>query len=365
MKIAKRTAHRQPSAFKLAVYAIIVNSLEILAALGLTLYLFLGQMSTALSKSAVVFLSVVVILGAVVDIREAVDTIRVRHDRDSLDETVQAMTDQNHALRAQRHDFLNHLQVVYGLMEMQEYDDAMHYLEEVYGDIRSLGKTLRTANAPVNALLMAKAEECREKGIDFETEIHARWERLPIRDWEMCRCLSNLIDNARDAVAETRHPKIRVTLEENMKQYAFTVRNNCPRIPEAIADSIFEAGFSGKGEGRGMGLFITRKTLEEAGGGITVESNDRWTAFRGFVPVCRGQAFPDKQRTRRTNPVRSVPDNPPARNDLKGGQTAERRDPVIPRPGTPAGSSAASPPEGRKGIRGGSAHRCPQRLPAP
>lgn len=285
MKIAKRQTRRQPNAFKLAVYAIVVNSLEILAALGLTLYIFLGRNAGALSKSAVVFLSVVVTLGAIVDIREAVDTIRVRHDLNSLDETVQAMTDMNHALRAQRHDFLNHLQVVYGLMELKEYDEAMRYLEEVYGDIRSLGKSLRTANAPVNALLMAKAVECREKGIDFETEIHARWEHLPLKDWEMCRCLSNLIDNARDAVEKTRHPKIRVTLNEDLRQYSFTVRNNGPRIPMEIADSIFEAGFSGKGEGRGMGLFITRQTLEEAGGGITVESNDRWTSFRGFVPV--------------------------------------------------------------------------------
>ncbi|MBQ8136170.1 MAG: Spo0B domain-containing protein [Clostridia bacterium] len=285
MKMTRRPRRKQPDAFKLAVYAIIVNVLEIISALGLTVYLFMGKSPNALSKTAVVFLSVVVTLGAIVDIREAVDTIRVRHDLNSLDETVQAMTDQNHALRAQRHDFLNHLQVIYGLMEMKEYDDAMHYMEEVYGDIRSLGKTLRTANAPVNALLMAKSEECREKGIDFETEIHARWERLPIRDWEMCRCLSNLIDNARDALKDTRHPKIRVYLDENMKECSFTVRNNGPRIPEEIAESIFEAGFSGKGEGRGMGLFITKQTLEEAGGSISVESNDRWTAFRGVLPL--------------------------------------------------------------------------------
>ncbi len=291
MKMTHRPRRRQPDAFKLAVYAIIVNVLEIISALGLTVYLFMGKAPNTLSKTAVVFLSVVVTLGAVVDIREAVDTIRVRHDLNSLDETVQAMTDQNHALRAQRHDFLNHLQVIYGLMEMKEYDEAMRYMEEVYGDIRSLGKTLRTANAPVNALLMAKAEECREKGIDFETEIHARWEHLPIRDWEMCRCLSNLIDNARDALKDTRHPKIRVYLNETMKECSFTVRNNGPRIPEEIADSIFEAGFSGKGEGRGMGLFITKQTLEEAGGGITVESNDRWTSFHGTLPL----ALPKKQ----------------------------------------------------------------------
>ncbi len=270
---------------KLAVYAVVINSLEIIAALGLTLFLFLGQKwDGVLGRTTVVFLSLVVVLGAVVDIRSAARTLRIRADNDSLGETVEAMTEQNRALRVQRHDFLNHLQVVYSLMEMEEYPEAMKYISQVYGDIRRVSSGLKTASAPVNALLTAKAGECAEKGIQFDLEVNARWEHLPIQDWEICRCLSNLIDNAAEALKNTRHPKIRVQLGETLEQFSFSVRNNGPRIEKEHLQTIFEAGFSLKGNGRGMGLYITRQTLREAGGDITVESSDRWTVFSGFLP---------------------------------------------------------------------------------
>ncbi len=268
---------------KAALFAAAVNILEILAAMGLTATVYLAD-SGSLARTAVVFLSVIVILGAVVDIREAVAAIRVHADVNSLDETVQAMTLQNRQLRVQRHDFLNHLQVVYSLMEMKDYDEAMEYITQVYGDIRSVGKSLKTASAPVNALLMAKGQECREHGIQMEIQVRARWEELPIADWEICRCLGNLIDNARDALKDTRHPKIRVTLTEDVKGFGFSVWNNGPRIGEDVLESIFEAGFSLKGEGRGMGLYITRQTLRDAGGDIRVESSDRATVFTAFIP---------------------------------------------------------------------------------
>ena len=277
---------------KAAMLAAAVNILEILAAMGLTVTVYLAH-SGRMAKTAVVFLSLIVILGAAVDIREAFAAIRAHADVYSLDETVQAMTLQNRQLRVQRHDFLNHLQVVYSLMEMEEYDEAMKYIGHVYGDIRSVGKNLKTASAPVNALLMAKTQECRERGIQMETEVRARWDDLPIADWEICRCLGNLIDNARDALKDTKHPRIRVTLTEDVKGYGFQIRNNGPRIPEDVIGSIFEAGFSMKGEGRGMGLFITRQTLREAGGDIRVESGDKYTSFSAWFPRKAGEMKAD------------------------------------------------------------------------
>ena len=38
----------------------------------------------------------------------------------------------NRELRSQRHDYLNHLQVVYGLMELEEYEELYAYLYPVY-----------------------------------------------------------------------------------------------------------------------------------------------------------------------------------------------------------------------------------------
>lgn len=111
-------------------------------------------------------LTCIIVWGAAVDIREAVNAGNLSTSVSGLNETVEQMSDLNRALRTQRHDFLNHLQVVYSLMEMEEYDDAREYIKKVYGEVRSLSTSLRTACVPVNALMRVKLAECRDRGIE-------------------------------------------------------------------------------------------------------------------------------------------------------------------------------------------------------
>ena len=273
---------------KAALYSIVINALQIAAVVALAVYILNDGLNQALrgvlGDLVVLLLAVVVTWGAVMDIREASKAVKLSVKLRGLDETVSQMTDLNTALRAQRHDFLNHLQVVYSLIEMGEYSEANQYIEQVYGDIQSVSKALRTRCAPVNALLRAKIAEAEQRGIKVELTVRAAWEALPVAAWEMCRVLSNLIDNAMDALQGRLSPRLYIDLEEDVKQFSFEVKNNGPAIPEKNLASIFEPGFSSKGESRGMGLHIARETLRSAGGDLTVESSDAFTAFRGFLP---------------------------------------------------------------------------------
>lgn len=273
---------------KAALYAIVINALQIVSAVALAALILMEDYNPSLrgpvGNIIVVTLAIVVSWGAFMDIREAIHARRMNVKLQGLDETVNQMTDLNHALRAQRHDFLNHLQVVYSLIEMGEYQEANRYIEQVYGDIQQVSKALKTACAPVNALLRAKMAEAEQKGVRVDLSVRAAWDSLPIPAWEMCRVLSNLIDNALDAMEHTPAPVLKIELGEDVKGFSFTVGNNGPAIPSDRQSAIFEAGVSGKGEGRGMGLFIARETLRQAGGDLRVESDERFTAFRGYVP---------------------------------------------------------------------------------
>ena len=273
---------------KAALYSIVINALQIVAVLALAIYILSDGVNQALhgpmGDIVVLLLAAVVSWGAVMDIREAYKAGKLSFKLRGLDETVNQMSEMNIALRAQRHDFLNHLQVVYSLIEMQEYEEANRYIEQVYGDIQSVSQALKTACAPVNALLRVKLAEARQRGIQAECTVQAAWEHLPLPAWEMCRVLSNLIDNAMDALKDTKEPRLWITLSEDVKSYSFEVKNNGPAIPEKHLATIFEAGFSGKGEGRGMGLYIARETLRNVGGDLSVKSDETATAFSGWVP---------------------------------------------------------------------------------
>lgn len=266
-----------------AAYAIVINAIQI-AAVWLLAVMLMRDNTRHFESVITVIVAALVSLGAMLDIREAMAARRKSDEADALGDMVGQMDELNRALRAQRHDFLNHLQVVFSLIEMEEYKEAGDYIEKVYGDMQSVSKAMRTDSPAINALLRAKLADCENAGILTELDSSGAWKNLPMPVWEFCRVLSNLIDNAIDALENTPNSSLRLMLREDVHGYAFSVANNGPAIPENSMRCIFEAGVSSHGEGRGMGLYIVRKTLEKYGGEIHVTSDDSRTIFSGHIP---------------------------------------------------------------------------------
>lgn len=282
---------REVSIRKATYYAVIINGLQILLILVvLFAVLFVPEIKTSprLLLMLTLLASLVVIWGAVVDISEALSTRRLVRQLDDMDQTIEAMSNLNITLRTQRHDFLNHLQVVYSLIEMEEYGEANEYIEQVYGRITAISRVMKTAVPAVNALLQVKAAACEQARVRLTLDITSKWETLEntMPAWEMCKVLSNLIDNAIDAMEKQAAKKrqLTISLTENLRQYCFCVSNSGTPIPEDMQESIFQPGITTKGEGHGMGLYIVRKTIRGRGGDITLESNAERTAFSGYVP---------------------------------------------------------------------------------
>lgn len=272
---------------KATILAMVVNSLQILMVGVIVLYMYMTPGDIAdlpLARALVAVAAAVVIWGGVIDIRDALDSRKLLQQLDDMDQTIEAQEDLNITLRAQRHDFLNHLQVVYSLIEMKEYKEANDYIERVYGSIASVGKVLRTANPAINALLQVKLGVCEKAGIQVKLDIRSAWKDLSIPGWEMCKVLGNLLDNAIDALQEVSDRRLTLTLTEDMKAFRFSVKNSGPMIPVKLQASIFQPGITTKAAGHGMGLFIVRRTVQEWGGDIRLISDAKETEFSGFIP---------------------------------------------------------------------------------
>ena len=201
---------------------------------------------------------------------------------DALRESIDNLCELNDKLRMDRHDYLNHLQIIYGLMELEEYDEMNSYLRKVYKELLKTGKAVKTSKPAINALLAAKMAEAEAKGIEFLIEVKSDLKQLTIEDWELCKILSNLIDNAVKAFEDNdaEEKRIRVNITETPERYIFSVEDNGPKIPEDIRDSIFKKGFTTKKEdGHGMGLAIVCEILSENGGDIELSSDDDETVF--------------------------------------------------------------------------------------
>ena len=270
---------------KAARAAVVINALQVLAVIALAVLIFYESDGvTGLELTGLCVIAFVIIWGAVVDIREAFEAKHSAEEGDMLEEALGRLEEMNVTLRKQRHDFMNHLQVVFGLIELDQKDEARDYVERIYGDIRRVGRSMKTALPAVNALLAAKMADCERKKVAAQFEITSDWEGMPAPAWELCRVLGNLIDNALDALEETEKPQLRVEMGETVRAYTFLVEDNGAGMPESVLERVFQAGFTTKRTGHGMGLAIVQEILQQYGGRIEVVSEPGRTVFSGFVP---------------------------------------------------------------------------------
>ena len=297
---------------KAAHVAIVVNVLEIIA--GVVMVVLVHRMLSAgveetLARMTSLLCLTIVGWGAITDIGAAITSLRMVRRTGELEEAYRELENLNREMRAQRHDFLNHLQVVYSLIEMNEPGEAIAYMDKIYGDMQRVSRMMRTACPAVNALIQAKVAEAQQRGARLSLSIAAKWddERMPA--WEICRVLANLIDNALDAVTSAQMPQgvqpvVELVLGEDLRSWFFSVRNNGPAIPKEAIGRVFEPGFTTKASGQGMGLFIVSRTIAELGGRISVKSRDGDTVFSGFVPRKRlqlGDASADEAKIAKEN----------------------------------------------------------------
>lgn len=224
---------------------------------------------------------VVVLAMCVIGLFHYVNTLQKKYD--TLLQSFLNMEKLNRSLRAERHDYMNHLQVVLSMIELEEYDNLKGYLEPVYQDIQKTGKALKTAKPAVNALLAAKMAEAEKKDISLYLQVKSDIRYIAIPDWELCKVLSNIIDNAVTALEndiQNNKKAITVDITEDKEHYFFEISNNGPMISAQMQKNIFKYGVtSKKEEGHGIGLAIVNKVIKEHDGTIQLQSEEEETRF--------------------------------------------------------------------------------------
>ncbi|WBW97564.1 sensor histidine kinase [Oceanirhabdus sp. W0125-5] len=273
---------------------IAVNFIEIFTIIMLWIYYksnIIGELSERKANIVgylVILFSAIIIINVIISVRNIWVISISKKEVEIQKANIQRINQLNNTLRGQRHDFLNNLQVVYSLIQMGEFEDSKEYIEEVYKDIKKVSKILRTSNAAINALIQAKIVDAEEKNINMSLKISSRLDYIKNRSWEICRILSNLLDNAIYELNNCDIDNKSITLEiyEELSWYIFNVKNTGPKIDEKILNRIFEPSFTTKGsKGQGMGLAIVKEIIENQKGTIVVRSDNEGTSFKFKIPI--------------------------------------------------------------------------------
>ena len=182
------------------------------------------------------------------------------------------------SMRANNHDFTNKLHVIMGLIQMQMYDEAVSYIENITIVQRAtISKIMHAVDEPaVAALLIGKTARASELNIKFVLREGCSYSNTDMKlpPEMLVTIIGNLIDNAFEAMNHTYDSEKELLFGIYSRQGAvlITVDDTGVGIPKENMDKVFENGYSTKGEGRGTGLYQVKTMVESLRGTVTVES---------------------------------------------------------------------------------------------
>ena len=212
-----------------------------------------------------------------------VGAIAILHDRAEYTKLMEELTGTQYlvdSMRANNHDFTNKLHVILGLLQMEMYDEATGYIQNITLVQRdSISKIMNAVGDPaVAALLIGKNARASELNIRFTLREGCRFDPAdcPLPREVLIRVIGNLIDNAFEAMRGKDDPdepnELLFGIFSRPGALLITADDTGTGIDPADLPHIFEKGYSTKGENRGTGLWQVKETVDSFGGTVTVES---------------------------------------------------------------------------------------------
>ena len=130
-------------------------------------------------------------------------------------------------------------------------------------------------NPAVDALLASKLTRCRELGVELNVQAGIPM-ALPLPDLEVCAVLSNLIDNAVDAVRGFAPARrwVRVVSREAQGYLVVAVENPADRAPQRRVRAALELGEDGRIPEHGWGISIVEGVARRHAGAVTTSFED-------------------------------------------------------------------------------------------
>ena len=110
--------------------------------------------------------------------------------------------------------------------------------------------------------------------------------RINVDRHRILRVFSNLIRNAREAMAKTDEKTLLFTVKRIESRVYFEISDTGCGIPAQLLPRIFEPFVThGKANGTGLGLAISKSVVEAHRGLIWVKSNETGTTFTIDLPL--------------------------------------------------------------------------------
>ena len=204
-------------------------------------------------------------------IMEKAGKSRQERERELLEQEIRIYENQfgvirqsQHNIRALKHDMKHHIKMLTDMVSGGENEAALKYLESMGAFMENSEEYVATGNEKIDSILNYMISKAKDLGIDVSWKIQIP-ERLEIPVFDINVILSNLFENAMNALADVTEPVFHIMVKYDRGILCISTQNNCSG----------ERLISGTSEEHGFGLKNIRKIAEKYHGSLTTEVRDR------------------------------------------------------------------------------------------
>lgn len=168
--------------------------------------------------------------------------------------------------------------------EQRVLEEELHFLDIKVSKMRAVMETQKRYTEVTEKSRGVPVVEIIEDALQLQSQalnrlgvrIERNYRHRPvcvINKVKLIHVLTNLIENAREAMEENKEACLVVAVEQiSDKAAEIRIRDNGRGIPEDVLDKIFSLGFTTKPTGHGFGLHTSANLMTEMGGSLKAQS---------------------------------------------------------------------------------------------
>ena len=181
------------------------------------------------------------------------------------------------------HDFNNHLNILYQLLQNEKFNEAKSYIENISSPLRQVSKISWTGFDPIDILINSKVEQAQTMGIklDINVEFPAN---THILSHDICTILCNLLDNAIEATNQCENEKTIILTIRKIRYFLFIKLTN-PSTNVTSNSVLYPSTTKSDKNLHGFGLPNVSSVIKKYNGSLKYTNEDKNFKVTILIPL--------------------------------------------------------------------------------
>mgnify|MGYP000901783882 CR=1 FL=1 len=214
------------------------------------------------------------------------DLKRETEEKDRIEEYSHVIEEMYNETRKFKHDYINMLLPLKEYIDTSNVNDLKDFF---YDNVLNIDRNVKWSNSnidklkhikilPLKALLSTKLIKALSFKINIDVEVVEDISQISMNIMDLCRILGILLDNAIEASMKCDLPKLYFCICVKKDYVIIAVHNNFGNTKPVI-HKIYEKGFSTKGDGRGLGLYILKDIIDTKYNNVFIDTSVEGNMF--------------------------------------------------------------------------------------